>query len=161
MTAKCVRPRGWLRIAVNGLVIMIGLPLLAAPAFSTCWSQAALTFAIEARLLQAIAVTESGLDRRSLNLNTNGSHDIGLMQINSRHLPALRKLGIDEQRLYQDTCLSVMVGASILSGMMARYGYNWEAVGAYNAGTAPNRYTLRMVYARRVWLNYQKLPVSP
>jgi soluble lytic murein transglycosylase-like protein len=27
-----------------------------------------------------------------------------------------------------------MVGASILSGMIKVYGYNWEAVGAYNAG---------------------------
>jgi soluble lytic murein transglycosylase-like protein len=27
-----------------------------------------------------------------------------------------------------------MVGASILSNMIKVYGYNWEAVGAYNAG---------------------------
>jgi hypothetical protein len=26
------------------------------------------------------------------------------------------------------------VGASILSNMIKVYGYNWEAVGAYNAG---------------------------
>jgi soluble lytic murein transglycosylase-like protein len=54
------------------------------------------------------------------------------MQINSSHFSA--RYGIDERRLITEPCTSIMVGASILSSMIKVYGYNWEAVGAYNAG---------------------------
>ncbi|MGL5728970.1 MAG: transglycosylase SLT domain-containing protein, partial [Plesiomonas sp.] len=54
-------------------------------------------------------------------------------------------------------CISIIVGASILADMMQRYGYSWEAVGAYNAGTAPERYTMRMRYANKVWERYHRL----
>nr|QBJ27750.1 cell invasion protein [Plesiomonas shigelloides] len=40
---------------------------------------------------------------------------------------------------------------------MQRYGYSWEAVGAYNAGTAPERYTMRMRYANKIWERYHRL----
>ncbi|MDI8993001.1 transglycosylase SLT domain-containing protein, partial [Salmonella enterica subsp. enterica serovar Anatum] len=46
----------------------------------------------------------------------------------------LKKMGISEKQLLQDPCISVIVGASILSDMMKIYGYSWEAVGAlYNS----------------------------
>ncbi|PJG60135.1 transglycosylase SLT domain-containing protein, partial [Aeromonas cavernicola] len=67
-----------------------------------------------------------------------------------------RQLGINEQSL-KDPCISIIVGASILADMMQRYGYSWEAVGAYNAGTAPERYTMRMRYANKVRERYQRL----
>ncbi|POB00625.1 type III secretion system invasion protein IagB [Chromobacterium sinusclupearum] len=122
-----------------------------------CWDRAGSMFNIDPALLYAIAEQESSLNPAAIGRNRDGSHDLGLMQINSRHLPRLQKLGISQPKLLQDTCLSVIVGASILSDMMKRYGYTWEAVGAYNAGTAPNRYELRMRYARLVWKRYQRL----
>ncbi|WP_413728925.1 type III secretion system invasion protein IagB [Sodalis sp. RH22] len=140
--------------------IALGLLLSATAVSADCWSQAERHFSIESRLLQAIALTESNMNPRATGKNANGTRDIGLMQINSLHLPRLRTLGIDEQRLYEDSCVSVMVGASVLADMMKRYGYSWEAVGAYNAGTAAGRKHLRMRYAQRVWEHYKRLDTS-
>lgn len=120
-----------------------------------CWSQAARQHAIEPELLRAIADVESGQKPDAINLNKDGTRDIGLMQINSSHLPRLKSQGITEQRLLAEPCLSVEVGASILSGFIARYGYNWTAVGAYNAGNSPHRQAARLRYAHKVWRRYR------
>lgn len=137
------------------------LLLLLLPSISTvradCWGQAGSMFNIEPELLYAIAQQESRLKPASIGYNRDGSRDLGLMQINSRHLSRLRKLGISETQLLHIPCLSVITGASILADMMKRYGYSWEAVGAYNAGTAANRRTQRMHYAELVWKRYQKV----
>ncbi|WP_308738022.1 transglycosylase SLT domain-containing protein [Serratia liquefaciens] len=121
---------------------------------ATCWDYSAKQFGIEARLLASIAQVESGMNPTALGKNSNGSVDIGLMQINSVHLPKLKKIGIDKNQLTKDPCTAVLVGASILAEMMQIYGYSWEAVGAYNAGTAESRHALRMKYAKKVWSVY-------
>lgn len=125
-----------------------------------CWLTAGRTYNIDPYLLYAIAQQESGLNPYAIGHNAQGSYDIGLMQINSRHLPRLRQLGIDEQQLLNDSCLSIMVGASILADFMQRYGYSWKAVGAYNAGGAAGAEKQRVCYARQVWQRYQKLRAS-
>jgi len=114
-----------------------------------CFDEAANHYGVNARLLYAIAKTESGLNPKAINrANRNGTYDIGLMQINSRWLPMLRKHGIDEAQLY-DACTSIQVGAWILADNMKRLGTTWEAVGAYNARDA----ALRVKYAWRVYRN--------
>jgi soluble lytic murein transglycosylase-like protein len=124
------------------------LALLSSPA-SACWEEAAAYYGVSAHLLYAIAKTESGLNPNAINRsNKNGSYDIGLMQINSRWLPTLRKHGIEEKQLY-DACTSIQVAAWILSDNMRRLGSTWEAVGAYNAGNA----ALRVKYAWKVYRN--------
>ncbi len=55
------------------------------------------------------------MQMRSTAQTQNGTRDIGLMQINSIHLPRLLKLGVTEERLLSEPCLSVEVGASILA----------------------------------------------
>lgn len=101
------------------------------------------------------------MDPNALNNNRDGSWDSGLMQINSRHLPALRQVGISDAMLRHDPCISVLTGAAILSDMMMIYGYSWEAVGAYHAGTAKNRHQQRMNYAAKVWRRYQQKKENP
>lgn len=137
-----------------GLLLLMLLCISSARA--NCWNRAASMFNISPELLYAIAQQESSLDPSAVGHNRDGSYDLGLMQINSLHLPSLRELGINKQQL-KDPCLSIIVGASILADMMKRYGYTWEAVGAYNAGTAPERHAKRMYYAEQVWRRYQKL----
>ena len=100
-----------------------------AQAEANCW-RAGARHQVDPLLLYSIAKVESSLNPRAINYNKNGSHDIGLMQINSQHLPALSQRGITRQRLLDDPCLSIQVGASILSGFIQRYGYTWRAVGA-------------------------------
>ncbi len=112
---------------------------------NACWDAAANRYGINSELLYAIARTESGLDAKAIGTNRNGSRDLGLMQINSWWLPTLAKFGIHEADLF-DACTSIHVGAWILAQNVSRYGYTWEAVGAYNA-TSPQ---LRAAYVARV-----------
>ncbi|MFH8132619.1 transglycosylase SLT domain-containing protein [Pantoea osteomyelitidis] len=128
--------------------------LFSCAANATCWQLAEETFHIDGKLLMAIAQVESAMNPRAMGKNSDGSWDTGLMQINSRHLPALRKSGVNEFMLQNDPCISVLTGAAILSDMMMVYGYTWEAVGAYHAGTAKNRHQQRMNYAAKVWRYY-------
>jgi len=102
--------------------------------FSTaqaCWEAAAARYQVNSALLYAIARTESGLNPSAIGSNSNGTRDIGLMQINSAWLPALSRYGISERDLFEP-CTSIHVGAWILAGNIQRLGYTWDAVGAYN-----------------------------
>lgn len=126
-----------------------------------CWQQAAAQHQVDPRLLYSIAQVESSLRADAIHINANGSRDVGLMQINSVHFPALAKRGIDEQRLLADACLSIQVAAGILADLIRRHGYNWMAVGAYNAGSRPDRQAARMRYARKVWQRYAGLAAVP
>jgi len=133
---------------VARIAVALATAVAMAPA-TACWEQAAAYYGVSAHLLYAIAKTESGLNPRAINRsNKNGTYDIGLMQINSRWLPMLRKHGIDEQQLY-DPCTSIQVAAWILADNMRRMGSTWEAVGAYNARDA----ALRVKYAWKVYRN--------
>ncbi|MBN3004686.1 soluble lytic murein transglycosylase-like protein [Chromobacterium alkanivorans] len=124
---------------------------------ANCWREAGARHRVDPLLLYSIAKVESSLNPRAVNYNKDGSHDIGLMQINSLHLPALALRGISRQRLLDEPCLSVQVGASILADFIARYGYTWRAVGAYNAGGAAAREGARKRYVDKVWRQYLQL----
>jgi soluble lytic murein transglycosylase-like protein len=114
--------------------VAIGITL---PAYA-CWDDAARRYNVSGDLLYAIARTESGLNPQAIGRNTNGSRDIGLMQINSAWLPTLASHGIGERDLYEP-CTNIHVGAWILAGNVNRLGYTWEAVGAYNAANPARR----------------------
>jgi soluble lytic murein transglycosylase-like protein len=136
------------------LLLAIALPT------ETCWQDAALRYGIDARLLVAIAQQESGLNSHAINRShaaRTGSIDIGLMQINSRWLPILRRHGLRDSELL-DPCTNLQVGAWILAQNFRRYGQTWEAVGAYHAGCTelrpPECGATRTRYATAV---YQRL----
>ncbi|WP_232023983.1 lytic transglycosylase domain-containing protein [Sulfurivermis fontis] len=107
-------------------------------AYDQCFAEAAQRYGVAQELLRAIAAQESGLDTAAEGRNADGSRDIGVMQINTWWLPLLERYGIHEEHLWEP-CLNVHVGAWILAGNIARYGYTWDAVGAYNAGTAKSK----------------------
>ena len=102
-------------------------------AWSTCLTEAGTHYGIAPAVLFAIARTESKLNPSAVHTNTDGSSDVGLMQVNSRWFPALRRAGIHPTALYQP-CTSIWAGAWILAQAFARHGYTWESIGAYNAG---------------------------
>lgn len=139
------------------LLAILFCAVFPASAWATCWQQAGARYDIDPLLLYAIGEQETGLRSGVISHNRDGSYDIGLMQINSRHLPQLARQGISKARLLNDSCVSVMVSASILSDFMQRMGSTWEAVGAYNAGASPARRPLRQRYAQQVWQRYVRL----
>lgn len=137
-------------------------PQDAAEPSSNCWARAGTYYSIDPWLLYSIAQQESRLNPRALNVNADGTYDIGLMQINSSHLPALAKFGFTEQSLW-DPCTNIHVGAWVLRQGMAVFGNNWRAVGAYNAGTKRDarQESKRENYALSVYKRYnanQRLP---
>ena len=142
---------------MRALRLALTLLLFAGTAQADCWQLAATRYHIDPLLLYAIAKVESGLNPNARNINSDSSQDIGLMQINSRHLPALAQWGITEQSLITQPCTSVMVGAWILAGFIQQKGYGWQAVGAYNAGAKPGRDERRARYALAVWRYYGEL----
>ena len=83
-------------------------------------------------LLRAILVVESQLNPKAINVNNNGTRDIGVAQINSIHLPVLQTHGIKENHL-MDACVNTYVGAWLLRKQIARYGMNWFGVAAYHS----------------------------
>ena len=142
----------------KGLLLMLLMGSNRALAY--CWEEVATRYDLEPELLQAIAAVESGYRAQAMNhTNRNGTRDISLMQINSIHLPRLLKQGITEERLLNEPCLSVEVGASILAEFIQRFGYNWTAVGSYNVGpgAGPQREALRLRYAEKIWVRYEAL----
>lgn len=116
--------------ALTGIAIAIP-----AAANATCWEAASQSYGIPVDVLKAVAKTESGFNPKALNKNTNGTYDIGLMQINSAWLPRLEGYGVTEQSLH-DACTNLKVGAWILSNNAQKLGWNWNAIGAYNVGCA-------------------------
>lgn len=124
------------------LFLAVALPVGAQAA---CFDEAAKRYKVPAVLLKAISTVESGGRTEARNTNTNGSYDIGHMQINSSWLPTLAKYNIDEKTLW-DPCINTNIGAWVLAHNISRYGLSWEAVGAYNA-VSKNK---RLIYARKV-----------
>ena len=137
--------------------VIIFLLLFSQSVFANCWDNAGHYYHVDPWLLYAIAKVESGMNPHAVGWNHDGTRDVGLMQINSSHFSELERQGSDENQLVTEPCTSIMVGASILSGMIKVYGYNWEAVGAYNAGLKKENYPQRMRYAHKVWAKYQQI----
>jgi soluble lytic murein transglycosylase-like protein len=142
-----------MRLALPTLLALSVVPGIAIG----CWRDAAQRYGIAPQLLVAIAEAESSLNPDAVNRihqGRTGSYDIGLMQINSAHLPYLARFGINEVALH-DPCINIQVGAWLLSRQFKRHGVTWEAVGAYNAACTalrgPDCQRARGAYAWRVY----------
>ena len=117
---------------------------------TTCWDEAGKFHRVDPWLLRSIAKVESGFNPDAIGKNTNGTYDIGMMQINNKvWLPILKKKGITEQML-KDPCLSVYVGAWILRQNIDTYGWTARGIGAYNSRT-PSK---NIAYAKKVYKVY-------
>ena len=152
-----LRKRLWACVMKKLALLLLLTPLSAIADGWQCWQEAAARYAVPIDLLYAVARVESGNNSKVVSkTNSNGSYDIGLMQINSMHLPMLRNYGISEAQLIANPCLNLHVGAWVMAQSIARYGYNWRAIGAYNAGTESKRAT----YARKVLAMLDRIAVE-
>lgn len=134
-----------------------------AHAAEQCFHDAGTRYKLNPLLLWSIAKTESSFNPRAINRsNKNGSYDIGLMQINSAWLPTLKRYGIEERHLF-DPCVSIHVGAWILAHEVARHGYTWKAVGAYNAKSTDKqvRYASKVLKTAYAALGHSSTTPAP
>ena len=130
--------------------------LLFVPSVSAafCFEDAGEHYNVSSGLLRAIAKVESNFNPKAYNENKNQhgkviSRDFGLMQINSTWFDRLREFSINETNIY-NPCLNVMFGAWVLSSNFDSHGYNWNSVGAYNAGFSKRTENARKIYIQKV-----------
>ncbi len=115
-----------------------GAPQQVTPAFTTlperCIVPASSFHGVNPWLLRAVLQVESGLKPDAIGKNSNGTIDIGIGQMNSMHLPELRKYGIEAAHL-TDACVATYVAAWHLKKLVTQYGNTWEAIARYHSAT--------------------------
>ncbi len=132
----------------KALLALMGFCLSTCCAHAFCFREASQMYRIDEGLLRSIAWVESRQSADVVNTNSNGTRDVGVMQINSTHLKELSKYSITEKDLH-DPCVNVKVGAWILANSIRTHGNTWRAVGAYNASAAGGELN-RKIYAAKV-----------
>lgn len=118
-------------------IILSALFLLVSTAHAFCFNEASSYYQVNAEILKAIAIHESGGNSQTVAHNKNGSLDIGLMGINTVNVKQgsiLNQAGIQVKNLL-DPCMNVMVGAYLLRQKIDKYGMSWLAIGAYHSET--------------------------
>jgi len=109
------------------LIICIFCPSIA---FSFCFDEAAHEQGLNASILRSIAYVESGNNPDAINYNSNGTTDLGIMQVNSSWI---KLMGLSERELLKSPCYNIQTAAKILRKCMDKHGYTWEAIGCYHA----------------------------
>ena len=124
--------------------------MITGPALAACLMAAASTYQVPPAVLLGIMHVEGGRVGQAVG-NTNGSYDLGPMQINTVHLPSVAGAwGISQNQAYNmiknDGCVNVHVAAWILrKGINA--GNNLTLGIAYYHSRTPK---FGYVYARKV-----------
>lgn len=139
------------------ITLVMSFPLTS---LSNCFETVGKAYSIDPLLLESIALTESNKNTNVISQNnTNGTYDIGIMQINSSHLETLKKYNITEQDLIKDSCVNITVAGFILSSNIKIRGNTWDAIGAYNAGyhNTPGATERRRLYAEKIKKTYMML----
>lgn len=121
------------------------------PVTPQCFHQEAQRQRLQPLGLLSIMKTEGGRVGQFVR-NTNGTYDIGPMQINSVHLPDLaKKFGVDRSTLAQhlayDGCFNVAVAAWMVRQRTDEVGGDfWMGIGRYHSKTPRfrNRYILNV-----------------
>jgi len=121
---------------------------------SSCWEQAASSYGIDPLLLQAIGWQESrGWSHAVGPELPDSNRALGVMQINTVHLPALGAQGIAKSDLF-NPCINQQVGAWVLADCVQKFGSTWRAVGCYYAGPRSRNYAKQAQYVRSVMRHY-------
>ncbi len=117
--------------------------------YNDCFNSAGNYYHVSPVLLKSIAIVESGLNQNAVNYDSDGTYDMGIMQVNSSWKKTIGNLRWDAAK--RNVCYNIFVGAWILSKCVRRFGYNWQAVSCYNAG---ERGRANNKYAKQVYLTF-------
>lgn len=145
--------KGWWPARIVLLISMLACASASAGQ-PDCVALAAERYGFPVALIRAILKVEGGSVGQAGD-NSNGTQDLGPMQVNTVWLPELASYGITRDQLQSDRCINVLVGSWILSRQFKaatklegsdqrRY---WWAIGAYHSRT-PQR---NVEYALKVW----------
>ena len=122
---------------------------------SKCVGIAAQTYNIDSIVLRALQAQEGG-KIGTISRNSNGSFDLGPMQINTVNLPEIKRAFpfLSWRHIVYDPCINIMVGAWFLRKKIDdRNGNVWEGVGDYHSKTPAKR----VIYLRSFLAHYSKM----
>lgn len=108
-------------------MIFHGVPL-------ECINHAAQLFHVPATMIISVMKIENGWNGAAVKNKTNGTYDLGVMQVNSSWLTQLKPYGITRENLQYDPCINVHTATWILAKGLAR-GEGWQGVGNYHSAT--------------------------
>lgn len=117
-----------------------------------CINQAALQYHVPAAIILSVIKTENGHNGLAIK-NSNGTYDLGIMQINSCWLPTLVRYGLNRKNLQFNACLNIKVGTWILAQGIAK-GEGWRGIGNYHSFTPVYNQSYRQK-VKAVYLRYQ------
>ena len=126
-----------------------------------CVQLAADRYGLPVSIIQAILKVEGGRVGQAVR-NSNGTEDLGPMQINTVWLPRLAPYGITRQQLQHNRCINILVGSWILARQL-RTANNiegsvqrrvWWGIGAYHSRTPQHN----VKYALKVWRALRTAP---
>jgi soluble lytic murein transglycosylase-like protein len=119
----------------------------------TCVNEAAIQYHVPAKLIIAVMMVEGGRTGQISKRNTNGSYDIGLMQINSAWIPELKKYGVTEDKIKNDACTNIKVGTWIISKKIAHGSSLTSGIGDYHSHT----YHYNQIYYAKIKKSFSDL----
>ena len=135
--------------------------LFSCNAFSDCFESAGKYYGIDPDYLRAISWQESRFKANAIGKNYDGSLDVGIMQINTKTLESIKREypNLSKDRLINEPCLNIFVGAMLLKRNFNAYGKKWLSVGMYNAGMRNKDHIIqnRYNYASKISQHYQDL----
>lgn len=99
-----------------------------------CVAKASGILHVPATVLYLLLDVEAGPLGGSV-LNTNGTRDIGPMQVNSTWLPRFLRMGVTESDLTNDLCINIMAGAWIYANARHESGSTAMAIARYHSPT--------------------------
>lgn len=121
-----------------------------------CIQNAAAQYQAHPNLIRAVIATEGGTTGK-VTFNKNGTYDMGLMAINSVHLPELARYNITAAMLTNDECLNIMIGTYYLQSNIIAAGNLWRGTGNYHSKT-PDK---NAAYQQRVWSRLKVIQGGP
>jgi hypothetical protein len=150
-----------LGLASVGLLTGMAVSALAQAAQTDCVGLAADRYGLPVSLIHAILEVEGGSVDQAVR-NTNGTEDLGPMQINTIWLPRLAPYGITRQQLQHDRCINILVGSWILARQLKTakdmegpaQRRVWWGIGAYHSRTPEHN----VKYALKVWRALRAAP---
>lgn len=101
---------------------------------AACIYQAAKEYTLPVEIIVAVLVAEGG-KVGAVSKNTNGTYDIGPMQVNSIHTSSDPAGSLKKNALLYDGCYNVAYGAYRLRVEIDRVSDFWTGVGNYHSRT--------------------------
>jgi soluble lytic murein transglycosylase-like protein len=136
--------------------------MVTAQALAVCIFAAAQTYAVPPSVILGVLNVEGGRTGQAVQ-NTNGSYDLGPMQINTLWIPQLASYwGVSQMSALKlvrdDACVNIGVGAWILRSKMNQTGSLHKGIAWYHSAT-PHlgaRYSMKVMSAMQRYNQVRK-----